>query len=523
VPDPRPVLEGRDLTKRFGGVTAIDSVSLTIEPGKVTAVLGENGAGKSTLVACLSGALRPDSGSIRFGGDECRFRSPDDGRRIGIAVVHQEPQMFEAQTVAANIFSSRLARGRAFAPPGKSLYAKAAEHLESLGVRDLPVNERVQAIGGAQRQLIEIARALVHEPSVLFLDEPNASLGADDTARLFEVMQTLRDSGVAVVLISHRLREVYEIAEHIVVMRDGRKVAEGTPGQLPLTAAVRSIVGESTVFRSKPRTPGSAAPMASAAQERGGTPILRAASIGGRGFDDVSFEIHAGEIVGMAGLVGSGRTEIAHGLIGASRLTSGAIYLDDHAVRFRAPSDAVRHGVVFVPEGRRDAVFYGQSVGYNVRAGTWGRAPRRSLRSTRREAARKVPDLLAQLAVKAANSKVRASTLSGGNQQKLLLARALVMSPRLLILDEPTHGVDVGTKRELHDLIRALAADGLAVLFISSEVDEVVDLAQRIVVVRHGRISAVLPAGATTNDVIANSFGALDVSAQPDEMAGAHG
>jgi ABC-type sugar transport system ATPase subunit len=504
-----PILEGRGLTKRFGGVTALDAVDFAVVPGKVTALLGENGAGKSTLVACLSGAHRPDRGELLIGGAARRLRSPDDASRAGIAVVHQEPQMLEAQTVAANIFLAQLADRRAWAWRSTALDERAAEHLVLLGITDLDPARPIATVAGAQRQLVEIARALVSEPSVLFLDEPNASLGEEDTQRLFDAIRGLRDRGVGVVLVSHRLREVYEIADHVVVMRDGRKVADAPAEHLPMRDAVRFIMGDDkdprpAVEQRPERAPGPA-------PSRGdGATVLELADASGPGFEGVSMRVRAGEIVGMAGLVGAGRTEIAHAVIGAARLSAGRMLLAGEPVSLRDPSDAVRHGVAFVPEGRRDAVFYDQSIDFNVRAGMWGRLAPGSRRVRRSEAGMRVGELLAQLEVKASSARVRASTLSGGNQQKLLIARALANRPRLLILDEPTHGIDVGVKREIHALIRALAADGMAIWFISSEAEEIVELADRTYVVHHGRIVADLAAGATTEGVLSRSFGQVE-------------
>jgi ABC-type sugar transport system ATPase subunit len=510
VPD-RPILEGRGLTKRFGGVTALDAVDFAVGAGKVTALLGENGAGKSTLVACLSGAHRPDHGEVLIGGAARRLRSPDDARRAGIAVVHQEPQMLEAQTVAANIFVAQLARRRAWSWRSTALNEQAARHLASLGMTELDPQRPIATVAGAQRQLVEIARALVSEPSVLFLDEPNASLGEEDTRRLFDVIRGLRARGVGVVLVSHRLREVYEIADHVVVMRDGCKVADAPADRLPLTDAVRFIMGED-----QQRSPAERAPARGRAARGGrdqGSTVLELVDASGPGFRNVSMRVRAGEIVGMAGLVGAGRTEIAHAVIGAARLSAGRALLAGERVRFRDPSDAVRHGVAFVPEGRRDAVFYDQSIDFNVRAGMWGRLAPGSRRVRRPEAGHRVGELLAQLEVKAASARVRASTLSGGNQQKLLIARALANRPRLLILDEPTHGIDVGVKGEIHALIRELAADGMAIWFISSEAEEIVELADRTYVIHQGAIVDDLAAGATTEAVLSRSFGDVEVQA----------
>ncbi len=492
------MIEGRGLTKRFGGVTALNAVDINVEPGRITALLGENGAGKSTLVACLSGAHRPDQGDVLVNGVPTKFRSPDDARRSGIAVIHQEPQMLEEQSVAANIYLPRLAPGSTLRAGQRALEAMARQHLAALDINDLDPATKMRGIKGAQRQLVEIARALVAQPKVLFLDEPNASLGEAESERLFAVVRGLRDRGVAVVLVSHRLREVYSICDHIVVMRDGVKVADAPAAELPVERAVTFITGGARRIGETP--------LATTVPVNGNvTPLLAVKSLTGPGFAHVSFDIRPGEILGMSGLVGSGRTEIALAVIGAAKAAAGTMDIDGKPVQFGDPSKALRAGIAFVPEGRRDAVFYGQSVDFNIRSGFWGE--RRSPHRGRAAETSAVRNLMAQLKVKARAPDARASTLSGGNQQKLLFARALSTNPRLLILDEPTHGVDVGTKREIHDLVRSLATEGLAVWFISSEVEEVVELATRILVVHQGRIAGELPGGSPIEDVLARNFG----------------
>jgi ABC-type sugar transport system ATPase subunit len=499
------MIEGRDLTKRFGGVVALDNVSVRVERGRITALLGENGAGKSTLVACLSGAYRPDAGEILLDDTPVRFRSPDDARKAGIAVIHQEPQMLEEQSVAANIYLPRLAPGATHRVRPGEMTALAGRHLRALGITDLDPATKMRGIKGAQRQLVEIARALVEEPRVLFLDEPNASLGEDETKRLFGVVRGLRDRGVAVVLISHRLREVYSIADHVLVMRDGHKVADALVAELPVARAIGFISGGTKLRGQRENV---AAPVTAAPELPS---LLDVDDLKGLGFERVSFSIRPGEIVGMSGLVGSGRTEIAHAVIGATQPSAGSVRFAGRTVTFTDPARALKAGLAFVPEGRRDAVFYGQSVDFNIRSGFWGLSRPGAARLDRRGRSEAVDRLIRQLAVKARSSDMRASTLSGGNQQKLLFARALSTNPRLLILDEPTHGVDVGTKREIHDLVRSLAQDGMAIWFISSEVEEIVELATRILVVHQGHIAGELPGGSPIEAVLARNFGETSV------------
>ncbi|MFC8849165.1 MULTISPECIES: sugar ABC transporter ATP-binding protein [unclassified Micromonospora] len=494
-------LQTRGLSKRYGGVVALAGVDVTIHAGQVTALLGENGAGKSTLVACCSGAAVADAGEIRLHGEVRSFPTPRAAAAAGVAVVHQEPQMLEHQSVAQNLYISDLAGGARRVASRARLEQRAEEQLARLGLAGvLDPRQTTSTLSGAKRQLVEIARALLTSPTVLFLDEPNASLGDEETEQLFSVVRRLRESGVAVVLVSHRLTEVYRIADRVVIMRDGRKVADGTVRDIPLDAAVARMGG-------RPRNErGHQAPRAAAAGSGEAVFELRDAS--GRGFRHVDLTLRPGEILGMAGLVGAGRTEIALGAIGATPLRSGQVLVDGQRRRLRSPSDALAHGVVYIAEDRKDALFYDKSVGFNIRASLLGPS-RNTVPRPREGEARQLAGRLAQrLAVKAPSLATLARGLSGGNQQKLLFARAVSVRPRVLILDEPTHGVDIGSRAETHELIRQLADEGIAIWMISSELDEILDLATRIVVVRDGRIQTEVPAGHDPTPILAAALGA---------------
>lgn len=493
-------LSTTNLSKRYGGVVALAGVDVTIAAGRVTALLGENGAGKSTFVACCSGARTPDQGTLKLEGEEVSFSDPHAAATAGIAVVHQEPQMLEEQSVAQNLSVAMLARGAGRMPSRKKLERSARDHLASVGLQDvLDPAEPVRMLSGAQRQLLEIARALTAKPKVLFLDEPNASLGDDETDLLFGVVDQLRSRGVAVVLVSHRLREVYRIADHVIVMRDGEKVADGPATEIGIDTAV-------TLMGGRPRTERPLIEITPSASIR--EPVVSLRNVSGDGFSDINLDLRPGEILGMAGLVGSGRTEIALGLIGARRVDSGEITINGVARRLSSPGDAVRRGVVYIAEDRKDAVFYEKSIEFNIRAGLIGARRRGGKRLREREARRIIDESIAKLGVKAESLDAHASTLSGGNQQKLLFARASAAQPRLLILDEPTHGVDIGTRQEIHSLIRQFADQGMAVWVISSELDEILDLAARIVVIREGCLAAEVPAGADPIPILAAAMGA---------------
>lgn len=506
MPDAHAALQTTQLHKRYGGVVALAGVDVRIEAGLVTALLGENGAGKSTLVACCSGARSADTGEVLLFGEPVKFTSPNDAAKAGVAVVHQEPQMLENQTVAQNLFIGDLAE-RHRARSRAAMERTAAEQLESLGLgAALDPTAPMSTLSGAQRQLVEIARALRSTPRVLFLDEPNATLGNDETERLFTVVRRLRDDGVAVVLVSHRLAEVYRIADHVIVMRDGHKVADGTAAEVPLDAAVGLMGGR----------PGRPSSLNTAATTEAGTaePALELRGLSGRGFHDVDLVIRPGEILGMAGLVGAGRTEIALGAIGATPTSGGEVVVDGARRRFSSPSEALRNGIVYVSEDRKNALFYDKSIGFNIRASLLGptrTGARRLAEGKARQLARRLFD---RMAVKAPSLEVPARSLSGGNQQKLLFARAASTSPKVMILDEPTHGVDIGSRSETHDFIRQLAADGVAVWVISSELDEILAVATRVVVVRDGTIQAEIASGEDPTQILAAALGVPAIKPQ---------
>lgn len=504
--DSHAALQTRDLRKRYGGVVALGGVDIRIEAGQVTALLGENGAGKSTLVACCSGARSADAGEVLLFGKPVKFASPNDATRAGVSVVHQEPQMLEHQTVAQNLFIGDLAERRR-AKSRAQMERIAAAQLDDLGLGGaLDPSAPLSQLSGAQRQLVEIARALRSTPRVLFLDEPNATLGNDETERLFAVVRRLRDDGVAVVLVSHRLAEVYRIADRVIVMRDGSKVADGTVAQVPLDAAVELMGG-------RPDRPAQLSVVPEPEVEQR-DPVLELRGLSGRGFHDVDLAIRPGEILGMAGLVGAGRTEIALGAIGATPVAAGEVIIGGQRHRFASPGQALRHGVVYVAEDRKNALFYDKSIGFNIRASLLG--PRRSGASRLPEGkAKKLAQrLFDRMAVKAPSLEVPARSLSGGNQQKLLFARAASTTPKVMILDEPTHGVDIGSRSETHDFIRQLAADGMAVWVISSELDEILAVATRVVVVRDGTIQAEIDSAEDPTQILAAALGVPAIKTQ---------
>lgn len=408
--------------------------------------------------------------------------------------------MLEHQSVAQNLFIGDLASRTRKSRSRAAMERSAAEQLDRLGLGNaLDPRAPLSGLSGAQRQLVEIARALRETPRVLFLDEPNATLGNEETEQLFAVVRRLRNDGVAVVLVSHRLAEVYRIADRVVVMRDGSTVADGTTAEIPLDRAVELMGG-------RPAQSGQlkSAPQAVLSEVE---PVLELRGLSGRGFTNVDLVVRPGEILGMAGLVGAGRTEIALGAVGATPISAGEVLIGGERCRFTSPGDALRHGVVYVAEDRKNALFYDKSVGFNIRASLLGRTPPRTRRPSERKARELSAQLFDRMAVKAPSLDVPARSLSGGNQQKLLFARAASTTPKVLILDEPTHGVDIGSRSETHDFIRQLASEGVAVWVISSELDEILAVSTRVVVVRDGSIQTEVTAGEDPTQILAVALG----------------
>lgn len=493
------------VSKSFGAVRALRNVSLEFRAGQVTALLGENGAGKSTLIRVCSGVMQPDTGQVLVDGSPVDWRGPIDGIRSGVVVVNQEPQLVSELTVADNIFLSDLS-----GVPGAALVhrrravQRARELLARLEMTEyLPSPDTVcRHLSAAERQMVDIVRALSHDPKVLFLDEPNSSLTHQETERLWAVVDRMRSNGVAVVLVSHRLAEVYEIADHVVVLRDGAFVKDGPASAIDQEHAVSLMAGaKKTEITNELH-----AHVVSEDVE----PALSLRALSGDGFEQVNVDFRPGEVVGMAGLIGAGRTEIAAGVIGLTHVRAGEMRLFGRAVLPRNPRHAQRLGIAYVAEERPTEVYKVQSVGFNLTARIFDRLSRFGI-VPRRAVMKSARDLADRFGVKTSSVHAPITSLSGGNQQKVLLARALAAKPRVLILDEPTRGVDVGTKAEIYALLKQLArTEQLAVWFISSEMEEVLELADRIVVVRHGRIVRDAPNTADPTPVIAAAMGVTE-------------
>jgi ABC-type sugar transport system ATPase subunit len=471
-------LQARGIGKSFGSTRALDGVTLGIRAGSVHALVGENGAGKSTLGKILAGTIAPDEGEVLLRGEPVAFASPRDALARGIALVAQELALVPRLTVAQNVFLGVEPRRAGIIDP-RRLAARFERLVASTGF-DLPADAPVGGLSLARQQQVEILRALAREAELLVLDEPTASLSRAEAERLHEIVRRLAASGTTIVLVSHFLREVLELADTVTILRDGRLVRTAACASETEASLVSGMLGRSVAQAYPDKPPLPADPRT----------VLRVAGLIAPGVHDVSFEVRAGEIVGLAGLVGAGRSELAHAIFGASRASAGRVEVDG-ASGWRDPAGAMRAGVALIPESRsREGLMLRRPVRENVSVASLRSMSRGGLVRRGQERA-SVSRAIGRSALETSVERP-AGTLSGGNQQKLLFARALLVRPRLLIADEPTRGIDVGARQALYDLLTGLAADGMGILLISSEVEEVLGLAHRVLVMRAGRIVAEL-------------------------------
>jgi rhamnose transport system ATP-binding protein len=490
------LLQLANITKSFGAVRALKGVSFELHTGEIHALLGENGAGKSTLIKIITGAHRPDSGAIRIDGQEALNLTPASAHRAGIACIYQQPALFPDLTVAENI-GMRLESMRPFQRiRWKARRAKAEELLRRIGA-EIPPDREIRELAMPEQQLVEIACAIGAGARIVIMDEPTASLTQKEQHLLFAVARELRANGVGVIYISHRLEEIFSLADRVTVLRDGESVGSNRLDELNETELIRLMVGReiSQIF---PEPEGSLGDVVLA---------LRNVSCAAGGISDVSFQVRAGEVLGLAGLVGAGRTELARVLFGITPLDSGEILIRGQRAAIRTPKDAIEHGVAYVPEDRRrHGVILDMTIAANIAMashrelfpGGWMRFDRELQLAS---------DYIRDLSIKTSISEAPAKSLSGGNQQKVAVARWLATQPKILILDEPTQGVDVGAKSEIHRIIRNLTAQGMAVLMISSDLPEILGMSDRIAVMRGGRIVSILPGKASAPDVMAAAVG----------------
>jgi ABC-type sugar transport system ATPase subunit len=499
----RALIEVRDVVKRFGGVTALGGVSVEIGAGSVHGLVGENGAGKSTLAKVIGGVLSPDAGEVLVDGRPVRFHVPRDALAAGIATIAQEIALVPYRSVLENVFLGIEPR-RLGVVDRRALRRRFATLDERTGF-GLDPDVQVGVLRTAEQQKVEIVRAIARDARLILMDEPTAALTSDESDRLLDVVRALSAEGTAVVLVSHHLDEVLAVCEQVTVMRDGHIVrtgpAKGETEQSLVTAMVGRAV-DTTYPDKRPAADG--APV-----------VLEARGLSrGRAVQAVSLQVRAGEIVGVAGLVGSGRTEVARLLAGADRPDAGEVRVDGAPVRLKHPRDAARHGIAMVPESRKEeGLLMMRSIRENATLATLPRFTRAGVVEGGKER-RAAQELFERLDVRAPGTATRVGALSGGNQQKVLFAKWLAIEPRTLLADEPTRGIDVAAKREIHGLIADLAAGGMGVLLISSEIEEVLGLAHRVLVMRGGRVVEELAGeDATEERVMRAAFAATDEEA----------
>ena len=472
------ILELKNISKSFSGVEVLHHVSFALRPGEVHALLGENGAGKSTLVKVITGVHQPDSGEIHLDDSQVHFRDTWETRQAGITAIYQELSLFPDLDVAENIFvgyQPTTAGGRI---DWRKLYKKAEELLNSLGVH-LDLKQKARNLSIAQQQMVEIARAFSLNARILIMDEPTSSLTLSEVADLFRLVRRLREEGKAIIFISHRLEELFEIADRVTVLRDGTYVDTRSMKDVTRDGLIRMMVGR-TISNLFPKQ-----------EVKAGEVVLEVENLSRAGaFRDISFTLRKGEILGMAGLVGAGRTNVARAIFGVEPATGGRIKIDDREVAITSPQQAIDLGLAYVPEDRQlHGLIPAMHITSNISLPMLNEFARSGWMNFKKE--RKASyDAARQMEVRANNIWQLARELSGGNQQKVVLAKWLATQPRILILDEPTRGIDVGTKAAVHALMSKLASEGMAILMISSELPEVLGMSDRILVMHEGQMTA---------------------------------
>jgi ABC-type sugar transport system ATPase subunit len=497
-----PIIFARGVSKRFGNTLALKSVDFILHPGEVHALLGENGAGKSTLINILAGELQPDTGEIFVRGNQVRFKDSHHASSLGISVVYQDLSLCPNLTAAQNISLHRAAdAGLLSRVDNKQLGSSARELLRRLGLFNLNVTVPVRSLSLGQRQLVEIAKALTTDLRVLILDEPNSALTHEESAHLFRVVRELRDQGMAIVYVSHRLEETMQLADRITVLRDGRLVDTAKRQNFSIPDLIQKMVGREVnhLFHRVPlREPDRACALV--VRKLNDRDVL----------EDVTFDLHVGEILGIGGLPGSGKDELVECLSGTREFT-GNVEIDGRRVRIRSTKDVIRAGIALVPSDRRSAgAFQVLSILDNVAAASLRKVSRWGILSRKRVKAL-ANTYLSRMKLKAQSVEQKVGTLSGGNQQKVILARGLATEPRVLLLHEPTRGIDVGAKAEIYQILNQLAARGIAILIVSSELPELIGQCDRIFAMHNGRIAGQFTRGKASEErILASAMGQRD-------------
>ena len=475
----RTVLRLNEVTKKYPGVLALDKVSFDLKEGEVHALIGENGAGKSTLIKCLAGAITPDGGTIEVDGQTYTSMTPKLSREHGIEVVYQELNLIDGLTVAENVcFGAKYGRFVNF----KVLNQKTKEVFERLNVNIDP-KKLVLELSTAQMQLVEISKSVSKDVKILVLDEPTAPLTEDEVKILFDIVRTLKKEGVAIIYISHRLDEIFQITDRITIMRDGKYITSLNTKETNRDELIKYMVGRELKDIYPKR------------EVKEDEPMLEIEGVCGLGDENITLHVNKGEIVGMAGLVGAGRTELARMLFGADKMDAGTVKLDGKVVKVHDPGQAIRLGIGLIPEDRkRQGVLLGYGIDWNISLTHLKNISKNTVVNTKIEA-QQAEDFIKKLKIKTPSRKQKVNTLSGGNQQKVVLAKMLVNDSKLIIFDEPTRGIDVGARAEIYTMLDDLAKEGKAVLMISSDMEELIGMSDRIYVLAEGRLTGEIKRG----------------------------
>jgi ribose transport system ATP-binding protein len=482
------ILKVNNLSKHFGGIQALKGISMDIRYGEVHALVGENGAGKSTLMNVLGGIIERDEGEIIYKGQPVQFNNPMESLHAGIAIIHQELAMLPTLNVMDNLFMGRM-KSKGGLVSWKEMERLTRDYLSQVGLEMDPY-AIIRDLSISQRQLIEIAKAVSMNASLIIMDEPNSSLSESETERLFQVINDLKNRNVAVIYVSHKINEVLQISDRISVLRDGQYIGTVEKKDASVDSVIEMMVGRKVLIE----------PM----QGKGyvETALLEVEHLTGEGFVDVSFTLHKGEILGFAGLVGAGRSEVARAIFGADRIKSGRVLVDGKPVQYGQPQDAITDGLAMVQEDRKVlSLFLEMPILHNMSMARLPRASRNGFIDGNDELETS-EKFAARLNIKLADLYAKVNSLSGGNQQKTVLARWLGCEPKILILDEPTHGIDVGAKSEIYQLMRNLADSGIGILLISSELPEIMAMSDRIAVMSSGKLVGILPYSQATENKI---------------------
>ena len=481
-----PLLHMTGIGKRFPGVQALADVHFEVVPGEVHALLGENGAGKSTLLKILSGAQQPDEGTIEFAGKRVSMATPHAAQKLGIVTIYQEFTLAPNMTIAENVFIGREPGNRLFVD-WRKMAAETRAITTRLGL-DLKPMATVRNLNVAEQQMVEIARALSMKSRLIVMDEPTSALSSTEVEKLFRIIRDLKAQGLSVIFVTHRLEEVMHLCDRYTVLRDGRFVGSGTIAETTVDGIIRLMVGRqvNALFETRGDfTPGAPALRVEGLTRRGNAQDQNASVLSG-----VGFEVRHGEILGIAGLVGAGRTEMARAVFGADPFDAGQVFVDGAPVHIRSPQDAIRHGIGLVPEDRKQqALFLSLAVRTNLSMAAHDKISRFGVFIDEAAESALIEEFRKALNIRMASPEQLVANLSGGNQQKVVLARWLALRPRVLIVDEPTRGIDVGAKVEVHNLLFEMARSGIAIIAISSELPEVLAISDRIVTMREGRVT----------------------------------